>query len=184
MGDPENYKGPSGANFGRILQPEPCIPSWNEILGNSGRVPGGRLGSNVRGLGLRWRVSIGGSTEKNSESHWRSPRPIKLWGAKRRSDFGGPPLPLRDVIFRWRAPETAKKRVIKTPKCLPSHEGFPGPQPGSWTQIRWTKAPKTPKTPKTPQALSGGGRRSGYIGNQAQLERKTGGLKCDPTIKP
>ena len=70
MGDPENYKGPSGANFGRILQPEPCIPSWNEILGNSGRVPGGRLGSNVRGLGLRWRVSIGGSTEKNSESQW------------------------------------------------------------------------------------------------------------------
>ena len=70
MDDPEGHESPSGANFGRILQPEPCIPSWNGILGKSGRVAGGRLGSDEMGLGLRWHVPIGGSTGKNAESLW------------------------------------------------------------------------------------------------------------------
>ena len=64
VGDPEGHESPSDANFGRILQPEPRIPWWNEIPGNSGRVAGGRLGSDEMGLGLRWRVSIEGSTGK------------------------------------------------------------------------------------------------------------------------
>ena len=48
MGDPEDHKGPSGANFGRLLQPERGFPSWKAFRGISSRVAGGRCPSNGR----------------------------------------------------------------------------------------------------------------------------------------
>ena len=67
-------------------------------------------------------------------------------------------------------------RVSKTPESLPYPLGTPR-SPTSLSGPNWED-----QSAESPIKLSGGGRWSDYIRNQAQLERKIGGLKCDRKI--
>ena len=93
VGNPEKHAGPSEAISGLTLQSERGFPWWKGIRGISSPVAGGRCRSDGRRRGLLLaRLHREGHREKCGRP-LGSPRPIKLGGAKRRLELGGPPPP-------------------------------------------------------------------------------------------